>query len=72
MPDPPNASFIGSLVGDDLKKTMESVSSTGTTDNSAERNANNAHPTKFGNLWKIATEGVKAANAARNTKNEKL
>jgi len=77
MPKPPTTSFIGSQIGDVLKNTLESVANaaSGTTENVGNNNNNSNHSNttttesnRFDSMWKMAAAGVKAANAARNTK----
>ena len=60
-----------------VKNTLESVANTvsGTTENVGNNNNNSNHSNttttesnRFGSMWKMASAGVKVANAARNKK----
>ncbi|MGK3744763.1 MAG: curved DNA-binding protein CbpA [Bacillariaceae sp.] len=77
LPDPPKTSFIGNQIGDMFKNTMSSatngnVGSSGGTSNTANDDVNTPNENnKFGNMWKMAAAGVKAAKQEAAKRNEK-
>jgi curved DNA-binding protein CbpA len=76
LPDPPKTSFIGNQIGDMFKNTMSSATNnvgSGGTSNTANDDVNTPKEnSKFGNMWKMAAAGVKAAkHEAARSRNEK-
>ena len=76
LPDPPKTSFIGNQIGDMFKNTMNPTTNnvgSGGTSNTANDDVNTPKENnKFGNIWKMAAAGVKAAKQeAARSRNEK-
>lgn len=82
VPEPPKPAFMGKKIGDVLKSTINSATKFATAEDTTNQNNNNsgtdtssngqreqgATPAnKYSNLWKMASAGIKAAQAANQS-----
>mmetsp|Transcript_8789 Transcript_8789/g.16970 ORF Transcript_8789/g.16970 Transcript_8789/m.16970 type:complete len:555 (-) Transcript_8789:65-1729(-) len=79
VPDPPKPAFMGKKIGDVLKSTINAATNFATAENTTNQNNSGTDSTngqregasepanKYSNLWKMASAGIKAAQAANQS-----